>query len=358
MNKLFVFNDTSNIYQDEMETAFMRLTRTEVIERISLSELSISLLKSKQVDVVIADDIPMEWIYTLRGMRIVSLIFGKTQVYHHGADIVVDYKGSDSAKYFSGGSFAMSNSNFNFEEVSSLVYQMKWDSDFFGFPIAFVGSRYLSENIQGSVDNFVKKNNIRLVEYLCNCHDDLSVKVAEKNGFHFTDIRITFTLDVKKYKVSTIENTAVIALAEEKHIPCLKLITHGMYKDSRYFYDGNFELDKINSFYSEWIEKAVLGTFDNECYCVFEGDEPVAFCTIRYNHSDTASIGLFGVGSSFAGKGYGRILLEDVMNRMKGKQLDQITVVTQGRNYSAQRLYQRAGFRTFSTELWYHKWMN
>ena len=34
-----------------------------------------------------------------------------------------------------------------------------------------------------------------------------------------------------------------------------------------------------------------------------------------------------------------------------------IDVVTQGRNYSAQRLYQRCGFITQSTELWYHKWL-
>jgi len=31
-------------------------------------------------------------------------------------------------------------------------------------------------------------------------------------------------------------------------------------------------------------------------------------------------------------------------------------VVTQGRNYGAQRMYQRCGFVTRTTELWYHKW--
>jgi hypothetical protein len=33
-----------------------------------------------------------------------------------------------------------------------------------------------------------------------------------------------------------------------------------------------------------------------------------------------------------------------------------VLVVTQGRNYAAQRLYQRNQFRTCEVQLWYHKW--
>ena len=35
-----------------------------------------------------------------------------------------------------------------------------------------------------------------------------------------------------------------------------------------------------------------------------------------------------------------------------------ITVVTQGRNARAQRLYQRAGFVTESVRLWFHRWFD
>jgi dTDP-4-amino-4,6-dideoxy-D-galactose acyltransferase len=356
MKTLFVFNDQINDYSKEVGLAFIRLSVERPVERIELSLLTISLLKSKEIAIVIGDQIPMKWIEILKEMHIVSLVFGESLEYHHKGDIVIDFKGTDSAKYFSGEFFSMNNSDFNFEEVSSLVYQMTWDSNFFGFPIAFIGSRYLSENIQNFTDQFVIKNKIKLIEYLCNCHDDLSVHVAEKSGFHFTDIRITFVLNLQKHTVNPSEGH-MIGLAGENHIKSLKLSTHDMYKDSRYFYDGNFELDKINSFYSEWIEKAVLGKFDHECYCIFENNQPIAFCTIRYN-KNTASIGLFGVTNGFAGMGLGKILLDDVVFRMKQKGLTQIFVVTQGRNYGAQRLYQSAGFRTFSTELWYHKWIN
>jgi dTDP-4-amino-4,6-dideoxy-D-galactose acyltransferase len=356
MKTLFVFNDETNDYTQEVNLAFKRLSVESSVESIRLNLLTISMLKSKEIVIVIGDQIPLNWIVILKELHIVSIVFGEALEYYHKGDIVIDFKGTDSAKSFSGEFFSMNNSDFNFEEVASLVSHLKWDSNFFGFPIAYIGSRYLSENIQSLIEYFVKKNRIKLIEYLCNCHDDLSVHVAEKNGFHFTDIRLTFELSLQKHTVGT-SGSHNIGLAEENHIKSLRLSTNDMYKHSRYFYDGNFKVDKINSFYSEWIEKAVLGKFDHECYCIFENNEPIAFCTIRYN-KDTANIGLFGVTNGYAGKGLGKILLDDVVFRMKQKGLKQIFVVTQGRNYGAQRLYQSAGFRTFSTELWYHKWIN
>ena len=360
MKKLVVFNHEINPYRTELEMAFNRISNEGSVERIALNELSISLLKREKIDVVIADNLPQEWVFILKGMHIVSLIFGDTVDYHHEADIVIDYKGTDSVKYFSGHLFSMSNADFDILEVVNVIYQMKWDSDFFGFPIAFVGSRYLSDNIQLLIENFVKKNKIKLVEYLCNCHDDLSVKVAEKNGYHFTDIRITFTLSLKNH--GEVFDQAILpgkfGLAKVEHIESLCAMTNLMYRDSRYFYDGNFDLRKINSFYSEWIQKAVIGNFDHECYCYFEDEKPLGFCTIRYNQNKSVSIGLFGVGSSYVGKGIGKALLRYVIHELKLKGLNNVNVVTQGRNYSAQNLYQSAGFRTFTTELWYHKWMN
>lgn len=360
MKKLFVFNNDSNPYRSELDLAFNRLSNEGCIERVEANNLSIKLLKSKKIDIVIADDLPDNWVYILKGMNIVSLIFGDAAIYRYKADIVIDYRVTDSEKYFCGNFFSMSNTDFDIYEVVNVIKKLRWDSNFFGFPIALVCSRYLSDNIQLLIESFAKKNKIKLIQYLCNCHDNLSVKVAEKNGYHFTDIRITFTIPLKKY-IETLDNKVFpgkFGLAKNEHIGSLCAMTNLMYKDSRYFYDGNFDLKKINLFYSDWLQKAVTGDFDHECYCYFEVNVPLGFCTIRYKQNNTASIGLFGVGAAHVGKGIGKALLLHVVRKMKLKGLDSIDVVTQGRNYPAQKLYQSAGFNTFATELWYHKWMN
>ena len=116
MKKLFVFNNEINPYRIELEMGFNRLSNEGFIERIELKNLSINLLKSKKIDIVIADNLPREWLFILKGMHIVSLIFGEAVNYHHQADIVIDYKGTDSVKYFSGNMFSMSNNDFDISE--------------------------------------------------------------------------------------------------------------------------------------------------------------------------------------------------------------------------------------------------
>ena len=359
MKKLFIFNDQINIYGKELEMAYNRFSEENSVDFITLNKLSIELLKEQNIKVVIADNLPYDWLYILKGMKIVSLIFGDANKYHNEADIVIDYKGNDSVKYFSGDYYSIKNLDFNISEVVNIISKLSWDSNFFGYPIAYVSSRYLSDNIQNVINFFVKQNNIKLVQFLCNCHDNFSVKVAEKNGYHFTDIRITFSLFLKKYLEVSDETIlpGKFELARIEHIENLCTLTNFLYNDSRYFYDGNFEFDRINLFYSEWVKKAVIGSFDHECYCYFEDDKPLSFCTVRYEKNKLVNIGLFGVGSSYIGNGIGKALLNYVIKTMKIKGFLRINVVTQGRNYAAQNLYQSVGFRTISTELWYHKWV-
>jgi len=43
-------------------------------------------------------------------------------------------------------------------------------------------------------------------------------------------------------------------------------------------------------------------------------------------------------------------------SRLARQQIDKVSVVTQGHNLAAQRLYQRCGFLTHSIKFYYHKW--
>lgn len=357
MRKLFVFNKESEIYFGELEIAFIRISSPDYKKRVDLNELTVSLLESEKIDIVIANDLPHDWISILRNMQIVCIVFGDAVSYYQKSDIVIDFRGTNSLRYLSGSTYSMNNKDFDISSLTSIVSKLSWDSEFFGFPIAFVSTRNLTYNLQLAVEKYVKRENIKLIQYLSNCHDDLSVRVAENHGYHFTDIRLRFSLNLKKYNLDLdqFDLPGRFGLANASHIQNLMQMTNMMYKDSRYFFDGNFELEKINKFYSDWIRKSVIGEFDHECYCYFENEMPLGFCTIRYE-GNTSSIGLFGVDSNFLGRGIGNSLLKHVIEGQKKKGIDYINVVTQGRNYAAQKLYQSVGFRTFSTELWYHKW--
>ncbi|PYL79693.1 MAG: hypothetical protein DMF21_11780 [Verrucomicrobia bacterium] len=84
---------------------------------------------------------------------------------------------------------------------------------------------------------------------------------------------------------------------------------------------------------------------------------PLGYITCNLSKdSNTGRIGLVGVASEFRGKGVGKTLICGALQWFCSVGAQKIAVVTQMRNVAAQRLYQRAGFRTESVRVWYHRW--
>ncbi|MFN8308774.1 MAG: GNAT family N-acetyltransferase [Chitinophagales bacterium] len=358
MKKLFVQQDgRTDDYARELRVAYEQCVADKEITAATTAELTFENLSREKPDVVISNGLLPEQHFMLKGLGIVSIVFDEKAAFQSLADIVIDYKANDRTGNFGTTQFSLyDNPNFNFTEIANLVKLLPWDSNFFGMAVGYVSSRNLTENIYNKVNGFVKQHHIRLLEYLCNCHDRESVKVAEQHRFQFTDIRLTFDCNTSPQPTPQLPEGFTLGLAEKKHIHALKRCGSGLYKDSRYYFDGNFEESKLNDFYEGWVEKAVLGTFDHLCYTIFDKGEPVGFCTIRNSLGHTAIIGLVGFAPEYQGMGLGKKLLQFVIGECHKAGQQKIFVVTQGRNYGAQRLYQSTGFRTFSTELWYHKW--
>lgn len=361
MQKLFVIDkDRSDDYGKELLYALEKAKAQDPkADFIYTDQLKLSLLQERNTDVLISTGLSPEWHYTLKGLGCVSIVFDVLDKYVSLADIVIDHKANNQISNFGTSAFSLfDNPNFNFNEIANLVKKLAWDTDFFGVGVGYVSSRNLTENIYRKIHKFSYANDIKILEYLCNCHDRESVQVAERQGFHFVDIRLTFEVKTKQMEMEVLPEGFSYGIAKPEHIEELKRVGSNIYKDSRYYFDGHFDPQKINEFYRGWVEKAVLGTFDDLCYCIFKGDRPVGFCTLRYTKLESANIGLVGFSEDFQGLGLGKKLMNYVIHESAAKGIKKIFVVTQGRNYMAQRLYQSAGYKTFSTELWYHKWLS
>ena len=359
MNKLFVFQNNDDPYKLELETAYA-ISNVAGKKQLNIRLLDVDYLIKNQINVVIATELPKEWYFTLKGLKVVSIILGSREKNHKYADIVIDHLSKDDKRYFTGEKYALCQSDsdqaIEYNEIVNLVSKLKWDSSFFGYNIAYLSCMHLTENIIYQVEKFIKKEDISLVYYLCNCHDRRSVLSAEKSGFHFVDIRLSYRKTIRE-KCDCCLGEFLFRRAEERDIPVLRTISKYIYTDSRYHFDGNFDREKIVEFYPLWVQKGVLGQYDDECWCLCDKDLPVAFCTIKYKDSKTASIGLVGVDENYLSKGLGQKIMYSMFNMLINKGFKDVFVVTQGRNYPAQRLYQRVGFRTYATQLWYHKWI-
>jgi dTDP-4-amino-4,6-dideoxy-D-galactose acyltransferase len=360
MRKLFIFQtDKDPEYFAELECCFYLVKEEMETFSINLAILNIDYLISNKIEVVISNGISVEMYMICKGLKIVTITIDDNQQYSEFADIVIDYKSSDKTKYFTGPKYSVrahDNTKKEIVEIIDLVKKLEWDSAFFNFPVAFVTSKHLTDNIVHHINKFIRDEKIFLVEYLCNCHDRNSVIIAEKCQFHFTDIRLTFEKKIENDLITDNKSEYYFGLADESHIAHLRIIASNLYKDSRYYFDGNFDIKKIDEFYQDWVEKAIRGTFDNECYCLYDHGIPAGFCTIKYHKEKTAQIGLFGISEKYQGRGFAKKLIDLVCGVLQKNDVRVVFVVTQGRNYIAQRIYQKTGFLIKSTELWYHKW--
>jgi dTDP-4-amino-4,6-dideoxy-D-galactose acyltransferase len=361
------------------DSIFITFTNTEkLIDQIS---------KSHSKVIVSTFQLPKNVSVVLHGLKIVQIIIGRNDDLLDYADIFIDPLEPKSFQHFFGTNFLPANefssdlikeiseyfqeeeeiflanlsvnrANESLNEILSIFKLMEWDSEFFGINIGYVSCRRLTENIELYIREKSREMKIDMIQYNCNCHDQVSIFTAEKNNYSFVDVRVTFELMLQKTEsLSHDHQDVVFRKAKEKDIAILSKIAGEIYILSRYYFDGNFDQEKVREFYEGWLEKGVRGEFDDYCFILELDNQPVAFTTVSISEDNTADIGIVGVNANYAGKSLGTILIQKVISELRDMKLKSLRVVTQGRNYPAQRLYQKSGFITSQMELWYHNWL-
>ena len=241
-----------------------------------------------------------------------------------------------------------------------IVKLLEWDSIFFGFPIAQIQSNTIEEMHLGEIFSFCRENKVRLLQFKCDAHHRPSILLAEKGSFHFADVRLTLhkRLTDLEGQNTPLPKRLSFRKGEISDIPALKTIVTDLYTHSRYYFDTNFPSNDVNGFYQNWIEKSVRGLFNDFVWVLCRDNLPIGCCSVSHAGGQMASIGLFGIDPSMTGKGFGSLLMQNVLYSMFYKGLSTVSVITQGRNYGAQRLYQKAGFYNEKMEIYYHKWFS
>lgn len=358
MKKLFLYDiNRKDAYSQQLELAYNLVKDNSEKKLISKNNINYNYLE--KFDVIISNALPIKYELFAKENKII-LIYFESHDKKNNCDIIIDFKYKKNTNNFTGNKFKILKrkpNEFKFELLFNIIVLLKWDTEFWGYPVSLITTRILSDSIIYRTNLFIKKNKIKLTQYLCNCHDNYSVDCAEKYNYKFKDIRLTFKKVLNLNLLGKKASDSKFRKATIKDFKILKKLSVSIYKNSRYYFDSNFNLKKVQDFYDQWLYKAINNSYDNECliYCVKK--KPVSYCTLRYIDNETAIIGLFGVGKKYSGKGYGKKLMNEVAIFLKAKRFKKIVVVTQGRNLKAQRFYQKEGFLIDNTELWYHKWI-
>ena len=230
--------------------------------------------------------------------------------------------------------------------------RLPWDTDFFGVEIARIYPQRLTEQLLDFALEEAERIGSRCVYYLCDCHHAESVRLAEAARFSFVDIRLTLERSAEERPADP-----AIRDAREGDLPAIEAVARHAYEFSRYYFDHQFSREDCERFYSDWVRKCVLGELAERTFVVVDDqDAPLGYIAVSRSTAATAVITLLGVSDDARGQGVARRLIDRAVGWAAEQGASRIEVVTQGRNYGAQRAYMRAGFLTAKNELWYHLW--
>lgn len=217
----------------------------------------------------------------------------------------------------------------------ALAHINVWDSEFFGFKIAHTTDPMMRREAES-------------VWTLIDASDIDRTRSFEDRGFRHADIRVTLERsDETRWEPFHDIGPAVPIDTE----PLAKLARHA-HRDSRY-YNVDYPSERCDDLYETWMRNSLDGWADSVLTSGDEGD-PTGYITLHID-GDTAKVGLCAVRPDMRGQELGRSLVHAAIDRALLGGADKMTVVTQGANIAALRLYEGCGFKTSSVEIWMHR---
>ena len=241
-----------------------------------------------------------------------------------------------------------------------LCRYLEWDSSFFGVRIARANPHTVSSADLNLIWRWCDSQLIDCLYFLAESDDRQTVSLLQDSGFYFVDIRMTMTCELPLDKPDTDSVSPGIRPALPSDIPALRQIARVSHRDSRFYYDGHFPSHRCDELYEIWIERSCKGYADVVLVAESEG-LPVGYLSCHLKNDEKAccgEIGLVALSEAARGRGFGSNLVAAALDWFDVHGARRVSVVTQGRNIAAQRLYQRCKFVTDSVALWHHKWFH
>jgi dTDP-4-amino-4,6-dideoxy-D-galactose acyltransferase len=223
---------------------------------------------------------------------------------------------------------------------------LEWDTRHFGFKIARLPEPRDAGQIREGIAA-AEQAGVRCLVTLIGLAQADVIVAAEDAGFRSYDVRLE--LDRAPRDGAAAEPI----VATNADVSRFETIARASFSDSRFYADPNFADERAAEMYALWVrrgmdddDRLVLTTQDRGGFIVCHCDSDRRIGTIE----------LIAVDEQTRGRGVGSQLLEKAESAFSKAGMTRTRVVTQARNISAQRFYQRWGYRTASVSLWLHRW--
>jgi GNAT superfamily N-acetyltransferase len=231
---------------------------------------------------------------------------------------------------------------------------LEWDSDFFGFRIARAFEGQFAE-ASGRIVEECARQSVRCLYFLAEAGDIATIRLLEQQGFGFADVRLT--LIHRSPGAGQPPEIPGIRRVRAEDLPALERTARASHHDTRFYADPHFPRYRCDALYATWITKSCNERFADVVFVVeTTAGEVGGYITCSMIQRDRGQIGLLAVAPEARGTGAGRRLIHQALAWAQSQGATSVITVTQGRNLSAVRAYERCGFVAERMQLWYHRW--
>ena len=245
---------------------------------------------------------------------------------------------------------------------------LEWDSTFFARRIASAliapeglgaaqasgASTALTAGDVVGIVEWCRTERIECLYVLIDGNDVDALHAIEDAGGRLVDVRVMFE---RKLDARAGASPATVRPSKPADIQPLRTIASQSHTHSRFYADHHFPRARCDELYATWIEKSCRGWAD-QVFVAEHAGAPAGYLSCHVRDEGRGEIGIVGVAREAQGHGLGRDLVAAALHWLGERGVPRVTVVTQGRNIVAQRLYQSMGFRTSTMHCWHHLWFD
>lgn len=223
--------------------------------------------------------------------------------------------------------------------VRASIEPLSWENTFFGVNSAII--RFDQHAPVLTEDALRPWSRVQAKIPAANIHE---LDALQQLGFSLVEGEVDFVLPV----ASTSGNTDA-QIAQITDIPALRRLAEQAFAQSR-FRAPWYAAGASSHFYAQWIENAVLGTFDHQCLVLRTPTGEIrGYVSLRELNATEARIGLL------AGRGAGEELMLAALCWAQARGKTTLRVATQMGNTAALKRYIHSGANVESTAYWLYR---
>lgn len=232
------------------------------------------------------------------------------------------------------------------------VTELEWDSNFFGFPVAKVDLQNQLPDASRLLD-LITNNGCRLC-YIFT-HDEDGDVIAVATGASLVDRRTLLQHTLSRDNVMTMPG-GTQGIANLSDLPRVRALALQSAKYSRFRIDPAMPSQAWVRLYETWADNSLKGSMADAVLVERIGGIISGMVTVSCRNGEGV-IGLLAVDESARGRGLGTTLLQRGADWFLNRGCHTASVVTQGDNDVAMRLYQRAGYVVANVTSVSHLWL-